>query len=101
MTEEKRILNIDDTEYETTVPDGYRPTWKAPDENMVKAFIPGTVIEVKVKRGAQVKRGDTLLILDAMKMYNEISSPVSGTVSQIAVEPGQRVEKDQLLVRLD
>ncbi|PIE51121.1 acetyl-CoA carboxylase biotin carboxyl carrier protein subunit [Candidatus Fermentibacteria bacterium] len=99
MTEEKK-LNIDETLYETEVPEGFGPKWTAPDERLVKAFIPGTIIELKVKEGDTVKEGDILLILDAMKMYNEIASPVAGKVAEIAVEPSQRVEKNQLLVRL-
>lgn len=100
MSEEKGKLNIDDTLYETTVPETYTASWAAPDDRLVKAFIPGTVIEVKVQAGASVSRGEILLILDAMKMYNEIASPVSGTVAEVAVEPAQRVEKNQLLIRL-
>lgn len=98
---EEKKLNIDETLYETHVPDSYGPTWDAPDERLVKAFIPGTVIEVKVKTGDKVAEDDILLILDAMKMYNEIPSPAGGTVAEIAVQAGERVEKDQLLVRLN
>jgi len=100
MPEEKK-LNIDDTLYETHVPDTYRSTWSPPDERLVKAFIPGTVIEVSVKAGATVREGDILLILDAMKMYNEIVSPVGGKVAEVAVSANQRVEKNQLLIRLE
>ncbi len=100
MTEGKK-LNIDDTLYETTVPDSYGPSWSSPDERLIRAFIPGTIIEVQVKQGSRVKEGDALLILDAMKMYNEITSPVDGIVAEIAVRPSQKVEKDQLLIRLE
>lgn len=99
--EEKGKLNIDDTIYETHVPETFGPTWASPNEKLVRAFIPGTIIEVAVKPGSSVREDDLLLILDAMKMYNEITSPVSGTVAEVAVEPGQRVEKNQLLVRLE
>ena len=98
--EEKKKLNIDDTLYETFVPDSALPGWSAPDEKLVRAFIPGTIIEVAVKQGTRVKEDDLLLVLDAMKMYNEITSPVSGIVSEVAVKPGQRVEKNQLLIRM-
>lgn len=99
--EENKKLNIDDTIYETHVPDTYGASWAAPDENLVKAFIPGTIIEVAVKPGAHVEEDDLLLILDAMKMYNEITSPISGKVAEVAVKPGERVEKNQLLIRLE
>jgi len=94
-------LNIDDTLYETEIPSSYAPKWLPPDERRVKAFIPGTIIEVKVKEGSRVKEGDILLILDAMKMYNEIASPADGKVAEVAVAAGERVEKNQLLIRLE
>jgi len=99
--EENGKLNIDETIYETHVPDSYGASWSAPDEKQIKAFIPGTVIEVAVKPGALVDEDDLLLILDAMKMYNEITSPASGKVAEVAVKPGERVEKNQLLIRLE
>ncbi len=94
-------LNIDETIYETNVPDSYGAAWSAPDERLVKAFIPGTVISVAVKPGNHVEEDQLLLILDAMKMYNEITSPISGKVAEVAVKPGERVEKNQLLIRLE
>ena len=97
---ELRKLNIDETIYETEVPDSFHKRWSPPDIRLVNAFIPGTVIEVKATAGSIVKEGDVLLILDAMKMFNEITAPVSGTVDVVAVSAGERVEKNQLLVRL-
>ena len=64
----------------------------------MEAFMPGTVLEIRVKQGDKVKKGDVLLILDAMKMDNEILSPVDGVVKNICVEQGASVAKDQLLV---
>lgn len=60
--------------------------------------MPGTVLEIRVKQGDKVKKGDVVLILDAMKMDNEILSPVDGVVKNICVEQGASVAKDQLLV---
>ena len=97
---ELRELNIDDTIYETEVPSSFDKRWAPEDEKQVNAFIPGTIIEVKTEIGSTVREGDILLILDAMKMYNEIVAPVAGTVEVIAVSAGERVEKNQLLVRL-
>ncbi|MDE5762100.1 MAG: biotin/lipoyl-binding protein [Bacteroidales bacterium] len=64
----------------------------------MEAFMPGTVLEIRVKQGDKVKKGDVVLILDAMKMDNEILSPVDGVVKNICVEQGASVAKDQLLV---
>jgi len=94
-------LIIDDTIYETIVPDSNGRKWSPPNERLLNAFIPGTVIEVKAQEGQNVKKGDVLLILDAMKMYNEIVAPIPAKIKKIVVEAGNQVEKNQLLVELE
>lgn len=64
----------------------------------VKAPMPGKILDVRVKAGDVVTKGQTLLILEAMKMENVVKSSADGTVSQVAVSTGQTVEKNQLLV---
>ncbi|MCH6553752.1 MAG: acetyl-CoA carboxylase biotin carboxyl carrier protein subunit, partial [Acidobacteria bacterium] len=54
-----------------------------------------------IKEGQRVAAGDPLLILEAMKMENELVAPVAGIVTQIAVATGETVEKGTLLVRLE
>ncbi len=97
---EVKKLNIDDTLYETEVPDSYGVKWEPKDIKLITAFIPGTVVEVKTIVGAKVKTGDILLILDAMKMHNELTAPIDGIVEVVAISNGERVEKNQLLIRL-
>ena len=63
----------------------------------VKAPMPGAIIEVKVSVGQPVKAGDVLFILEAMKMENEISAPVDGTVKQILTPKGSAVQTDTVL----
>lgn len=95
------ILVIDDTTYETHIPrNALRRGGARPDPEAVKAIIPGTIVEIRVKPGDRVREGDTLLLLDAMKMHNEVCSPVNGTVRELATARGDRVEKGQLLVKL-
>jgi len=62
--------------------------------------MPGKIIEVKVSVGQAVKAGDTLLILEAMKMQNEIAAPVDGTVKAINCSAGQSVKVRESLVVL-
>jgi biotin carboxyl carrier protein len=64
----------------------------------INSPMPGTIIDVKCKLGDTVKRGDILLILEAMKMENEIISPVDGTIKQVAVVKGASVGSGDLMV---
>jgi biotin carboxyl carrier protein len=64
----------------------------------LRAPMPGLVRQVNVKVGDQVDAGDSLFILEAMKMENLLKSPVNGTVSDIFVKPGESVEKNQILL---
>ena len=66
----------------------------------VKSPLPGSVIKVLVNEGQAVKKGDTLLTLESMKMENAIMAEADGTVKQIAVTPGQNVMQDDLLIVL-
>jgi biotin carboxyl carrier protein len=67
----------------------------------LRAMMPGKVIEVLVSAGAHVERDQGLLIIEAMKMQNEIRSPTAGAVREIAVTPGQTVKTGDLLVVIE
>lgn len=76
-----------------------RGTFAAPDgEVTIKSPMPGIIIAVPVKEGDSVGKGDTVIILESMKMENELLAPREGIISQVKVEPGASVEKDQALV---
>ncbi|HSG46720.1 MAG TPA: biotin/lipoyl-containing protein [Longimicrobiales bacterium] len=64
----------------------------------LKAPMPGLVVKVEVSAGETVTRGQGLVIVEAMKMENELKAEADGVVSHILVQPGQAVEKDQVLL---
>lgn len=66
----------------------------------VSAFMPGTIQKIYVKIGDKVKKGDKILILDAMKMDNELLSPRNGVVEKINITEGEKVPKNHNLVEL-
>lgn len=66
--------------------------------NEIKAPMPGLVLEVVVAEGDVVKKGDPVLVLEAMKMENILKSPAEGTVKKINVKKGMAVEKNQVLI---
>lgn len=63
----------------------------------VNAPMPGTILDVRVQNGAKVKKGDVLVILEAMKMENEIQAPCDGTVTSVCVKKGDSVETQALI----
>ena len=67
-------------------------------EFYLKAPMPGLVVTIPVSEGDEVKKGDVLLILESMKMQNELKSPRDGTVSRIRVDTGDSVEQKQTLL---
>lgn len=65
----------------------------------IKAPMPGLIIDILANPGDEVKKGDSVLILEAMKMENVIKSPVDGIISEILVAKGDSVEKSKILCR--
>jgi glutaconyl-CoA/methylmalonyl-CoA decarboxylase subunit gamma len=70
------------------------------EQELIKAPMPGKIIDVMVREGATVLRGEPVVILEAMKMQNEILSPVNGTVVRVDAKPNSNVMKDDLLVEI-
>lgn len=70
------------------------------DKEFVKAPMPGKIIDVLVREGATIQRGEPVVILEAMKMQNEIISPVTGTVLKVSARNNTSVMKDDTLVEI-
>jgi len=97
-----KTLVVDGTPYKTRYTRKFasRKPYAVHDASRICAHIPGVVVAVHVRRGQHVKRGDPLLVLEAMKMKNDLTAPHDGTVRAIHVEEGQMAAKGQLLLEL-
>jgi biotin carboxyl carrier protein len=69
--------------------------------NAIHAPMPGIIIDLEVKQGDKVKEGDSILILEAMKMENSIKCPKDGIVKSVHTQKGDAVEKGRLLIELE
>jgi biotin carboxyl carrier protein len=69
--------------------------------NDIKAPMPGLILEINVKVGQEVKEDDVLLILEAMKMENALTSPRDGIIKSISVSKSETVDKNQLLIEFE
>ena len=78
-----------------------RIPYQEKDPKKINAFIPGKIKKVFVKKGSRVKEGDRLLILEAMKMNNNIFAPMKGTIKEVYVTAGITVAKNALLVEFE
>jgi biotin carboxyl carrier protein len=95
-------FNIDGTIYMTEIPDNVanRKKWVRPNPNHIKSFIPGTIVEIFIKEGQEVKAGECLMILQAMKMKNKILMPFDGIIEKINVSVEQKVPNRLVMVEL-
>jgi biotin carboxyl carrier protein len=101
--ENLKLLNIDTSLYKTRLSKKFikRKPYKAADPHLVISFIPGTVLDILVKPGQTVKRGEDLMILDAMKMQNMLKCAADGKIRTIRVNKGDKVSKGSVLIELD
>ncbi|MGM9857835.1 MAG: biotin/lipoyl-containing protein [Bacilli bacterium] len=112
-TYEVQLESVDEVKTEAAVPSETK-TKEAPKKetskkassssstNLVEVVAPiqGNVIDVKVKVGDKVKKGDVLLLIEAMKLENEVNSPCDGEVAEVIIAKGQQVTTKQLLIKI-
>lgn len=105
MTKEDKLgyLNIDTSLYQTRISTRFenRKPFKPADHKIILSFIPGTVLDIMVVPGQEVKKGDDLMILDAMKMQNRLKCNMDGKIKSVAVKKGVKVSKGTLLLELE
>lgn len=104
--EKTMVINVNGNDYEISIKDKYDlllqqlgiTAKSASAVQSIKAPMPGLIINVVAKEGDEVKKGDTLLILEAMKMENVLKSPRDGVIKKVKAELKQTVEKNQVLI---
>ncbi len=107
VTENKKpkfkSLIIDGTKYRTIYNRKFdnRKKFKLHDTNRIVSYIPGTIVKVLAKEGQEVHKGDTALILEAMKMKTRLVFEKNGIVKAVHVTEGVKVPKDYLMIELE
>ena len=79
----------------------YKRIYVSVNAGEIYPFIPGTIVKYYVKKGDKVNQGDKLLVLAAMKMDNDVLSPINGTVKSINSKEGQRVSKNDIIMEIE
>lgn len=105
--EKKLIVKINNTPYTLDIKDKFDDllhslgldSLATKKVNDIKAPMPGMVLNILVTEGQEVKKGDPLIVLEAMKMENILKSPTDGVIKKIAINKGIAVEKNQLLIQ--
>ncbi|MES2516120.1 MAG: biotin/lipoyl-containing protein [Bacteroidota bacterium] len=105
--EKKLVVKINNTPYTLDIKDKYDDllhslgldSLASKKVNDIKAPMPGMVLNILVTEGQEVKKGDGLIVLEAMKMENILKSPTDGVIKKIAINKGVAVEKNQLLIQ--
>ena len=98
-----KSLVIEGTKYRTRLNKKFenRKLWKAPDPKLVFSTIPGTIVKIFVSEGQEVREGDKMLILEAMKMKNKILFHSDGKVKSVNVKEGVKVPKEFLMLEME
>jgi biotin carboxyl carrier protein len=97
------FLNIDTSLYKTRISSKFenRKSYQKADPRIILSFIPGTVLDIMIENGQKVKKGDDLMILEAMKMQNKLKCNMDGKIKSIAVKKGDKVSKGTVLLELE
>jgi len=103
------VIKVNGTLYSVFIEDQYdqllkqlgMDTGSAGKVKEIKAPMPGLVLSIIADEGAEVSKGESILVLEAMKMENIIKSPADGKIKKVFVSKGDKVEKNQVLVQFE
>ena len=98
-----QLFTVNSAKYLTLLTKKYqkRKVWQRLDPKEIRSIIPGSVIEIYAKEGQQMKEGQVILTLEAMKMYTKVEMPVDGVIKEISVKKGDRIPKNMLMVTIE
>ena len=101
--EKLQVIIVHSAKYQTSYTKKYinRKVWEEPNFNLIKSYIPGTVVDIFIKEGQKVDAGDSIMILDAMKMYNDIKMPFKGKILKINIIKGQKIPKNFVMIEIE
>src|SRR6056297_1141511 len=97
----REIPDVNSKNTKRAKPKKVKPKKKKPIKNVIKAPLPGLILEIQVKVGEEIEAGQDILVMEAMKMENEIQATSSGTVKEIKVEKGESVYEGDILIELE
>lgn len=95
-------FNWESTSYNTTISKKYagKKKYEMPNPKLIRAFIPGIIQKIYVTDGKKVKQNEVLLVLEAMKMKNNLLAPFDGVIKKVYVKQGAQVTKSEILIEL-
>lgn len=95
-------LVIEGTEYKTKLNYKFknRKIWEPPNPKMIHSLIPGTILKIHVKEGDVLKKGEKIVILEAMKMRNIITMPMDGTIKKLFIEEEQKIPNGHKIMEI-
>jgi biotin carboxyl carrier protein len=102
-TPDFKEFHVNSATYQTLLTKKFvnRKVWQKADPNEIRSFIPGSIVEILVQTGQHVKKGETLLTVDAMKMYSKVKMPFDGLIKEIHVAKGNKVPKNALMITIE
>ena len=94
-------VKVDGSKGESSSPRKKKGARKTKRSGVVSSSIPGKIISISVRQDELVSEGDVIMILEAMKMQNEIQAPISGKITELNCEPGDSIEANSPLMVIE